>query len=72
MVPLGLASSGAVRVGHAMGAGRVDRARLAGWTALGVGAAVMTMLGLLLFLLLHQPLLVFFVFLLEKLYSKKK
>ena len=51
MVPLGLASSGAVRVGHAMGAGRVDRARLAGWTALGVGAAVMTMLGLLLFLL---------------------
>jgi MATE family multidrug resistance protein len=51
MVPLGLASSGAVRVGHAVGAGRVDRARRAGWTALGVGAAVMSALGLLLFLL---------------------
>jgi MATE family multidrug resistance protein len=51
MVPLGLASSGAVRVGHAIGAGRVDRARRAGWTALGVGAAVMSALGLLLFLL---------------------
>lgn len=50
MVPLGLASSGAVRVGHAIGADHIDRARRAGWTAITVGLVVMTVLGLLLFL----------------------
>jgi MATE family multidrug resistance protein len=50
MVPLGLASAGAVRVGHAVGARDVRRARLAGWTALVLGAGVMIMLGLVLFL----------------------
>jgi multidrug resistance protein, MATE family len=39
MVPLGLSSAAAVRVGHAMGAGDRVRAMHAGWTALGVGAA---------------------------------
>lgn len=56
MVPLGLASSGAVRVGHALGAGHIDRARRAGWTAIGVGLVVMSALGLLLFLVPAQLL----------------
>ena len=50
MVPLGLASAGAVRVGHAVGARDVHRARRAGWTALVLGGVVMTVLGLVLFL----------------------
>src|SRR5688500_356047 len=45
MIPLGLASSGAVRVGHAVGAQDPRRAVRAGWTALGTGAAVMAELG---------------------------
>ena len=44
MVPLGLASAGAVRVGHAVGARDVRRARNAGWAALLLGAAIMTVL----------------------------
>jgi MATE family multidrug resistance protein len=50
MVPLGLASSAAVRVGFAFGAGDRPRAALAGWTALATGAAIMTAFGLALFL----------------------
>ena len=50
MVALGLASSGAVRVGHAVGAGEQARAIRAGWTALGAGGVVMLGLGLVLFL----------------------
>ena len=49
MVPLGLASSGAVRVGHAIGGRDIRRARRAGWTALGVGAVIMIALGIVLF-----------------------
>ena len=49
MVPLGLASAGAVRVGHAIGGRDVQRARRAGWTALAVGAAIMIALGIVLF-----------------------
>jgi MATE family multidrug resistance protein len=49
MVPLGLASSGAVRVGHAIGARDMARARRAGWTALALGASIMVVLGVLLF-----------------------
>jgi MATE family multidrug resistance protein len=39
MIPLGLGSAGAVRVGHAVGAGDRPRASAAGWTAilLGIG-----------------------------------
>jgi MATE family multidrug resistance protein len=44
-VPLGLSSAGAVRVGHAVGAGDVGRAVLAGWTALAVGAIIMLVVG---------------------------
>lgn len=50
MVPLGLASAGAVRVGHAIGARDSGRARRAGWTALALSGVVMTALGLVLFL----------------------
>lgn len=49
MVPLGLASSGAVRVGHAIGARDPARAIRAGWTALATGGVVMTLIGLVLF-----------------------
>jgi MATE family, multidrug efflux pump len=41
MVPLGVSSAGAVRVGHAVGAGDSPGARRAGWTALALGAAFM-------------------------------
>jgi MATE family multidrug resistance protein len=46
MVPLGLASAGAVRVGHAVGAGDLHRAVHAGWTALAVGAVITLTIGL--------------------------
>ena len=59
MVPLGLASSGAVRVGHAVGAHDMARARRAGWTALGLGAAIMVLLGLILFAFPRALLIVF-------------
>jgi multidrug resistance protein, MATE family len=42
MVPLGVASAGAVRVGHAIGRRDVLAAERAGWTALLFGAAFMT------------------------------
>jgi MATE family multidrug resistance protein len=45
MVPLGLASASAVRVGHALGAGDPVRARRAGWTALGIGCVLMISIG---------------------------
>jgi MATE family multidrug resistance protein len=42
MVPLGLASAGAVRVGHAVGRGDPPGARRAGWTALLLGVSFMS------------------------------
>ena len=56
MVPLGLASASAVRVGHALGAGDPVRARRAGWAALGVGSALMIVIGVSL-LTFRTPLL---------------
>jgi MATE family multidrug resistance protein len=56
MVPLGLSSAGAVRVGHAVGAGEPRRAVHAGWTALAVGAALMAAVGVS-FLLFPGPML---------------
>ncbi len=41
MIPLGVASAGAVRVGHAMGRRDVAGVRRSGWTALLVGAGFM-------------------------------
>jgi MATE family multidrug resistance protein len=42
MIPLGLSSAGAVRVGQALGRREPDAAQYAGWTALMLGAAFMT------------------------------
>jgi multidrug resistance protein, MATE family len=63
MIPLGLASAGAVRVGHAVGAGEPRRAAAAGWTAILLGAGFMTLTALAFFaapetligLFTHQP-----------------
>lgn len=49
MVPLGLASSAAVRVGHSVGAVDPHRAVRSGWTALAAGGAVMAAIGVVLF-----------------------
>jgi MATE family multidrug resistance protein len=49
MVPLGLASSGAVRVGHAVGARDLRRAAHAGWTALAASSAIMLAIGVVFF-----------------------
>jgi MATE family multidrug resistance protein len=56
MVPLGLSSAGAVRVGHAVGARDMHRAVRAGWTALAAGAAIMAMVGMTL-LMFPMPML---------------
>jgi len=42
MVPLGISSAAAVRVGHAIGRARLDSAGDAGYTAIFLGAAFMT------------------------------
>jgi MATE family multidrug resistance protein len=47
MVPLGVASAGAVRVGNRVGARDPAGAARAGWTALGLGGAFMTAMALL-------------------------
>jgi MATE family multidrug resistance protein len=51
MLPLGISSAAAVRVGHAIGRGDVEGARWSGWTALGLGAAVMSCAALTLLIL---------------------
>jgi MATE family multidrug resistance protein len=47
MIPLGVGSAGAVRVGHAVGAGDPIRAAAAGWTAILLGVAFMLTSGAL-------------------------
>lgn len=46
MVPLGLGSAAAVRVGHAVGRGDARAASRAGWTAIALGGAFMASAGL--------------------------
>src|SRR5919197_3237209 len=46
MVPLGVSSAAAVRVGHALGRGDPAGARRAGWMSIFLGAAFMLMAGL--------------------------
>ncbi len=41
MMPLGIAQGAAVRVGNLIGAGEPERARVASWVGIGMGAAVM-------------------------------
>ena len=47
MIPLGLSSAGAVRVGHAVGALEPRRAAAAGWTAIFLGVAFTTTAAIL-------------------------
>jgi MATE family multidrug resistance protein len=54
MVPLGIGSAAAVRVGQAVGAGDVRGAARAGWTALILGACFMSCSGVALFLFSHS------------------
>jgi MATE family multidrug resistance protein len=56
MVPLGLSSAAAVRVGHAVGAGDRDRAVHAGWTALLVGGVITACVGVS-FIVAPMPML---------------
>jgi MATE family multidrug resistance protein len=56
MVPLGLSSAAAVRVGHAVGRGDAAAARLAGWTAVALALAVAACVATLL-LVMPQLLL---------------
>ncbi len=45
MVPLGIASAAAIRVGQALGRGDPQGANRAGWTAIGMGVAFMALAG---------------------------
>jgi MATE family multidrug resistance protein len=56
MVPLGVSAAAAVSVGHAVGAGDPQRARRAGWLALGLATSFM-LLAVLVFLLIPVPLI---------------
>ncbi len=56
MVPLGVSAAAAVSVGHAVGAGDPERARRAGWLALGLGTAFM-LLAAVVFLTAPGPLI---------------
>lgn len=55
MVPLGIASAAAVRVGQALGRGDPQGANRAGWTAIGLGVAFMS-ISALVFLLIPATL----------------
>jgi MATE family multidrug resistance protein len=46
MVPLGISSAAAVRVGYELGRGDPAKARLAGWSAILLGAGFMAFMGL--------------------------
>ena len=59
MVPLGVASAGAVRVGHAMGRGDPSGVRRSGWTALAIGLAFMACAAIA-FLLVPERILALF------------
>jgi len=59
MIPLGLASAGAVRVGNAVGARDPRGAAAAGWTVIALGVAFMLFSGLL-FVVIPQTLIGFF------------
>jgi MATE family multidrug resistance protein len=59
MIPLGLASAGAVRVGNAVGADNPRGAAAAGWTVIVMGVAFMLLSGTL-FVLVPRTLIGFF------------
>jgi MATE family multidrug resistance protein len=55
MVPLGISSAAAVRVGHQLGRGDPIKAHLAGWSAILLGAGFMACMGLV-FVTLPKPI----------------
>ena len=55
MVPLGISSAAAVRVGYQLGRGNPAKAHLAGWSAILLGAGFMAAMGLI-FVTLPQPI----------------
>lgn len=59
MVPLGISSAGAVRVGQALGRRDPPGARRSGWTALFLAATFMSLAGVVLFLFPHVILAAF-------------
>ena len=59
MIPLGLGSAGAVRVGHAVGARDRQRAAAAGWTAIAMAVLFMVASGLT-FVLVPRQLIALF------------
>lgn len=59
MIPLGISAAGAVRVGHEVGRGDRTATRVAGWTAIGFGALVMSLASAC-FLLIPGPLVALF------------
>ncbi len=61
MIPLGLGSAGAVRVGHAVGAGDRERASAAGWTAILLATLFMIVSGLTFVLVPHRLIALFTV-----------
>lgn len=46
MIPLGIASAAAVRVGHAVGALEIHKAKKAGWSAIGLTVCIMIVIAL--------------------------
>lgn len=59
MVPLGISSAAAVRVGHALGRRDPQSASRAGWTALTLGASFMTSMAFALWLVPHYIVRIF-------------
>ncbi len=59
MVPLGLSSAAAVRVGHAVGRGSGHDARLAGWVALGLSLGVALTMSVVFIAMPHTLLRIF-------------
>src|SRR5581483_1306176 len=55
MVPLGISSAAAVRVGHQLGRGDAGKAHLAGWSAVLLGAGFMSCTGLM-FVAVPKPI----------------
>jgi len=54
MVPLGISSAAAVRVGQALGRGDAHAASRAGWTAMALGTSFMTCMGVILLVVPRQ------------------
>jgi MATE family multidrug resistance protein len=59
MVPLGISAAAAIAVGHAVGAGDPSRARRAGWLAIGLAAAFMALMAIVLIALPRAIILIY-------------